>query len=122
MTDHNNQPPRQPDRLLPQRSQAVGSAVTLVGWLVVIIPIIAMALLIFAAVTNPDASLATVGKIGLIVLGAVLLFCMIAAPHLLGQAVIHRERGMWRAALWTGIPTVCVILYIVFRWLGSAAS
>lgn len=113
-------PPR--EQLLPPRSQLTGTIVSFVGWVVVIVPIIAMALLIFAAVTNPNTSIVAIGKIALIFLGAVLLFCMIAAPHLLGQAVIHRERGMWRAALVTGIPTVCVILFIAFRWLGSSGS
>ncbi|MGA7206723.1 MAG: hypothetical protein WBX27_19085 [Specibacter sp.] len=122
MTDptHQKVPPR--DQLLAPRSQLTGTLVAFVGWVVVIVPIISMALLIFAAVTNPNSSIVTLGKVALIFLGAALLFCMIAAPHLLGQAVIHRERGMWRAALVTGVPTVCVILYVAFRWLGSAGS
>lgn len=117
MTDPSRQPAPHREQLLPPRPQLTGTLVSLLGWVVVIIPIIAMALIIFAAVTNPDTSIATVGKIALIVLGAALLFCMIAAPHLLGQAVIHRERDMWKAALWTGIPTLAVILYLAFRWL-----
>lgn len=113
------QPPPAREQPLPPRSQLTGTLVAAAGWLVVVIPIIAMALIIFAAVTNPATSIATVGKIALIILGAALLFCMIATPHLLGQAAIHRERDMWRAALWTGIPTVCVILYLAVRWLAN---
>lgn len=117
MTDSANRPARKREELLPPRSQLTGTLVALLGWVLVVIPIIAMSLLIFAWFTDPATSIAAVGKIALIVLGAALLFCMIAAPHLLGQAVIHRERDMWKAALWTGIPTLAVILYLAFRWL-----
>ena len=119
MTDASSRPRAHGEELLPPRSHLVGTLVSLLGWVVVILPMIVMSLLIFAAVTNPDGGMATAGKIALIVLGAVLLFCMIATPHLLGQAVIHRERAMWRAAAVTGIPTVAVIVYIIFRWLSN---
>jgi hypothetical protein len=117
MTGPQNPAAPRREQQLPPRPQLAGTVAALVGWVVVIVPIIAMALIIFATVTNPGSSIATVGKIALIVLGAVLLFCMISAPHLLGQAVIHRERALWKAALWTGVPTVGVLLYLAFRWL-----
>ena len=119
MTDTSNHPAPHGEHLAPQRSHLSGTVVSLVGWLVVIVPIILMAVLIFAAVLNPSAGMAAPGRIALIFLGAALLFCMSAAPHLLGQAVIYRERAMWRAALITGIPTVAVIVYFVFRWLSN---
>jgi len=119
MTEPTKQPAAKSDHLLAPRSQLVGTVAALVGWAVVIVPIIATAALLFVTVVNPDTSLANFGKIALIVLGAVLLFCMIAAPHFVGQAVIHRERAMWRAALWTGIPTVAVILFLVALWIRS---
>lgn len=119
MTDASGRPRAHGEELLPPRSQLVGTIVSLVGWVVVILPIILMSVLIFSAVTNPDGGMATAGKIALMFLGAILLFCMIAAPHLLGQAVIHRERAMWRAAAVTGLPTVAVILYLTFRWLSN---
>lgn len=119
MTDATRRPPVHGEELLPPRSQLVGTLVSLLGWVVVILPIILMGVLIFSAVTNPAGGMATVGKIALMFLGAVLLLCMIAAPHLLGQAIIHRERAMWRAAAVTGIPTVAVIVYLVFRWLSN---
>lgn len=119
MTDASSRPRSHGEELLAPRSQLVGTLVSLGGWVVVIVPMIVMALLIFAAVTNPAGGMATIGRVALIFLGAVLLFCMIAAPHLLGQAVIHRERAMWRAAAVTGIPTVAVILYVIFRWLSN---
>ncbi|MFQ4147687.1 hypothetical protein AAGW05_03160 [Arthrobacter sp. LAPM80] len=119
MTETPGLPPVHGEQLRPQRSQLTGTVVSLIGWAVVILPIILMAILILATVIEPSASLATPGKLALILLGAVLLFCMIAAPHLLGQAVIHRERALWRGAIITGIPTVAVILYFIFRWLGN---
>lgn len=119
MTDSTPNPAIHGEHLQPQRSRLTGSVVSLIGWVVVILPIIVMSALIFTAVLNPDAGLATPGKIGLMFLGAVLLFCMIAAPHLLGQAVVYRERAMWRAAAVTGIPTLCVIAYLLFRWLSN---
>ncbi|POH60151.1 hypothetical protein [Arthrobacter glacialis] len=119
MTDASSRSSAHGEELLPPRSQLVGTLASLGGWVVVIVPMIVMALIIFSAVTNPDGGMATVGKVALIFLGAALLFCMIAAPHLLGQAVIHRERAMWRAAAITGIPTAAVVLYVVFRWLSN---
>ena len=117
MTDSTRRPAPRREQLIPPRPQLLGAMVSLAGWVVMVIPILAVSLIIFAAVVNPDTSIVTVGRIALIILGAALLFCMIAAPHLLGQAVIHRERDMWKAALWTGIPTICVIFYLAFRWL-----
>ncbi|ALV44387.1 hypothetical protein MB46_01490 [Arthrobacter alpinus] len=102
-----------------QRSQLSGTVVSLIGWVVVILPIIMLAILIFAAVMDPSASMTAPGRAAIAIGGAALLFCMIAAPHLLGQAVIHRERAMWRAALITGIPAACVVLYFAFRFLGN---
>ncbi len=117
MTDPTGPRPAPRGELPAPRSQLAGTLVSLAGWVVVTVPIIAMSVLIFAWVTNPAASLATAWKVALIFLGAVLLFCMVAAPHLLGQAVIHREPDMWKAALWTGVPTCAVIAYLVFWWL-----
>ncbi|WP_104089175.1 hypothetical protein [Arthrobacter sp. GMC3] len=119
MTEPTLPPAAKSEQLLAPRSQLVGTVAALVGWIVVIVPIIATAALVFILVMNPDTSLANIGKIGLIFLGAVLLFCMIAAPHLVGQAVIHRERAMWLAALWTGIPTVAVIIFLLVLWIRS---
>lgn len=119
MTDTPSNPPVHGERLEKQRSQLTGTVVSLIGWVVVVLPIILMSVVIFAAVMSPDSGMAAPGKVALIFLGAALLFCMIAAPHLLGQAVIYRERAMWRAALVTGIPTVCVVLYFMFRWLSN---
>ena len=88
MTDTSGTPASHGETLAPQRSQLVGTVVSLIAWLVVALPII-------------------------------LMFCMIAAPHLLGQAVRFRERAMWRSALITGVPTVCVVVYFIFRWLSN---
>lgn len=103
--------------MLAPRSQLAGTLVSLIAWIVLIVPVVLIALIIFAGVTRPDSSVIVVGKIGLIILGVVLLFCMIAFPHLLGQAVIHRERAMYRAAIVTGIPTAGVLVYLLIRWL-----
>lgn len=117
MTDPSFTPDVRSEPLRPQRSQMTGTLVSLLAWIVVIVPMCGMALIIFAAVTNPSTSLATISKLVLIVLGVLLMFCMVITPHMMGQAVIYRERALWKAALWTGIPTVGVILYLVFRWL-----
>ncbi len=119
MTDTSRHPEIHGEHLQPQRSRLTGTVVSLIGWVVVILPIIVMSVLIFATILNPDGGLAAPGKVGLMFLGALLLFCMIAAPHLLGQAVVYRERAMWRAALVTGIPTLGVIAYLIFRWLSN---
>lgn len=119
MTDTSSHPAAHGEHLQPQRSQLVGTIVSLVGWVVVILPIIMMSALIFAEVMRPDRGMWDPRNIALMLIGAVLLFCMIAAPHLLGQAVRFRERAMWRAALVTGIPTVSVVLYFVFRWVAN---
>ncbi|ALO67918.1 hypothetical protein AS189_17310 [Arthrobacter alpinus] len=119
MTENPSLTPAHGDRVQQERSQLAGTVVALVGWAVVVVPIILMSVLIFAAVMEPSQSLAAPARVALIFAGAVLLFCMIAAPHLLGQAVRFKEKAMWRAALITGIPTVCVVLYFVFRWLSN---
>ncbi|WP_449372021.1 hypothetical protein [Arthrobacter psychrolactophilus] len=119
MTETPSHSPAHDELRRHQRSQLKGSMVSLVAWAVVILPIILLAILVFATVLEPSASIATPGRIAIAVGGAALLFCMIAAPHLLGQAVRFRERAMWRAALVTGIPTVCVVLYFIFRWLSN---
>ena len=119
MTDISSHPAPHGEDLKPQRSQQTGTLVSLIGWTVVLLPIILMSITIFAAVVNPSAGMAAPGRLALMFLGAILLFCMIASPHLLGQAVIHRERAMWRAAVATSIPTVAVIMYFVFRWLSN---
>ncbi|MDJ0317308.1 MULTISPECIES: hypothetical protein [Arthrobacter] len=119
MTESSSHPAPHGEHLAPQRSQLAGTVVSLIGWVVVVLPIVMMSVLIFATVMDPSSGMTAPGNIALIFLGAVLLFCMIAAPHLLGQAVIYRERAMWRAALVTGLPTVCVILYLAFRWVSN---
>lgn len=119
MTDTSSHPAPHGEGLQPQRSQQTGTLVSLIGWTAVLLPIILMSITIFAAVLEPSDGMAAPGRVGLMFLGAVLLFCMIASPHLLGQAVIYRERAMWRAALYTAIPTVGVIIYFLFRWLSN---
>ncbi|MFB9166531.1 hypothetical protein [Arthrobacter psychrochitiniphilus] len=119
MTENSRLEPTPNERVKQERSQLTGTLVALIGWAVVVVPIILMAVFILAAVLEPSQSMASPARLALIFGGAVLLFCMIAAPHLLGQAVRFKERAMWRAALLTGIPTVCVILYFVFRWLSN---
>ena len=119
MTDTPSHPPVHGELRHNQRSQLSGTVASLIGWVIVIVPIVLLAVLIFAAVIDPSAGMATPGRIAIAVGGAALLFCMIAAPHLLGQAVIHRERAMWRAALITGIPAACVVIYFLFRWLSN---
>lgn len=122
MTENPSLQPSPAERVKLERSQLVATLVSLAGWVVVIVPIILMALLVFATVMEPSQSLATPGRLALIFLGAVLLFCMIATPHLLGQAVRFKEKAMWRAALVTGIPTVCVILFFVYRWMANLGA
>lgn len=112
-------PTAKSEQLQAPRSQLTGTLASLVCWAIVIVPLIVMATLMFGLVMNPDTSLVNIGKIALIILGAVLLFCMIAAPHFVGQAVIHRERAMWLAALWTGIPTAGAIIFLLVVWIGS---
>lgn len=121
MTDSQSLPTSPSQQMRPQRSQLVGTVVSLIGWVVVIVPIILMSAVIFAHIMNPENGITAPKNVALIFLGAILLFCMIAAPHLLGQAVRFRERAMWRAALITALPTVCVIVYFVFRWLSNLA-
>jgi len=120
MTDPQKNRTRQAEKQLPQRPQYVGIVVSLLGWAIVAVPILVISVLIFSVITTPDSSLISVGKFAVGIAGALLLFCMIAAPHLLGQAVVFRERGMRLAALVTGIPTVCAILYVVARWILNA--
>ncbi|MDO5751939.1 hypothetical protein [Arthrobacter sp.] len=119
MTDASSHPTPGTKSSPQTRSQLTGTVVSLIGWVVVILPIVLMSVMIFASVLDPSAGMAAPARVGLMFLGAILLFCMIATPHLLGQAVIYRERAMWRAALITGIPTVAVILYFLFRWLSN---
>lgn len=102
-----------------ERSALVGSTVSLVGWLVVLVPIILMSVVIFAEVMRPDRGMWDMRNIALMFGGALLMFCMITFPHLLGQAVRFRERTMWRSAIITGIPTICVVVYFIFRWLSN---
>lgn len=113
---------KQTEQLLPHRPQYAGILVSLLGWAVVAVPILTLSVLIFTIIMNPNHSLFTIGKFALGLAGTLLLFCMIAAPHLLGQAVVFRERGMWLAALVTGIPTIGAILFVVSRWLLNAWS
>lgn len=107
------------ETMLVPRSQLTGTLVSLLGWIVLIVPMLLISFIIFAAVTQPNSTVFAVTKIGLIVLGVALLFCMIAFPQLLGQAVIHRERDMYRAAIITGIPTAGVVIYLLIRWLSN---
>lgn len=104
---------------LPPRSQLTGTVVSLIAWAVVALPIVLLAVVVFAEVMQPDRGLADPRNLALMFGGAVLLFCMLATPHLMGQAARFRERAMWLAALATGIPTVGVVLYFIFRWLGN---
>lgn len=119
MTDTSGSPASHGAALSPQRSQLVGTVVSLITWLVVALPIILMSVIIFAEVMRPDRGMWDPRNIALMLIGAVLLFAMIAFPHFLGQAVRFRERAMWRAAIITGVPTVCVVFYFVFRWLSN---
>ena len=119
MTDTSGTPASHGETLAPQRSQLVGTVVSLIAWLVVALPIILMSLTIFAEVMKPDRGMWHPRNLALMFSGAILMFCMIAAPHLLGQAVRFRERAMWRSALITGVPTVCVVVYFIFRWLSN---
>ncbi|MFC8302833.1 hypothetical protein ACFUCV_04015 [Specibacter sp. NPDC057265] len=93
--------------------------VSLVVWAVVALPIVLLALLIFAQLMQADSGLAAPRNLGLIFGGAILLLCMLATPHLMGQAARFRERAMWLAALATGVPTAGVVVYFIFRWLGN---
>lgn len=119
MTENPSTMPTPAERQKLERSQLIGTLVALGGWLVVTLPIILMSIFIFAAVMEPSQGMATPARLALIFAGAALLFCMLATPHLLGQAVRFKEKAMWRAALITGIPTVCVVFYFVFRWLAN---
>ena len=119
MTENSSLPSAPGNHVRHERSPLAGTVVSLVAWVVVVLPIILMSVLIFAAVMEPSQGMAAPARVALIIAGAVLLFCMIATPHLLGQAVRFKEKAMWRAALITGIPTVCVVLYFVFRWLSN---
>lgn len=119
MTEIPSLPSASGDRVRQERSPLTGTVVSLIAWAVVALPIVLMSLFIFAAVMEPSQGMAAPARVALIFAGAALLFCMIATPHLLGQAVRFKEKAMWRAALITGIPTVCVVLYFVFRWLSN---
>ncbi len=96
-----------------------GAVTTLVAWVAVILPIILMSVTIFAEIMRPDQGMWTPRNLSLMFLGAILLFCMIAFPQFLGNAVRFRERAMWRSAIITGVPTACVVVYFVFRWLAN---
>lgn len=122
MTENLRFPPTSGERQKQERSQLTGTLVSLAGWAVVVLPIILMSIFIFAAVMEPSQGMAAPARLALIFAGAALLFCMIATPHLLGQAVRFKEKAMWRAALFTGIPTVCVILFFAYRWLANLVS
>src|SRR4051794_32467101 len=98
MTDVHSPTPANESLRHQQRMQLQGTLTSLGAWVVVIIPIVLLAIIIFAAVMEPSAGMSTPGRIAIAFGGAALLFCMIAAPHLLGQAVRFRERAMWRAA------------------------
>lgn len=112
--------PASPKQQAPlERSQLVGSVVALAGWVVVALPIVLMVAVIFAEIMRPDRGMWDPRNLALMLLGAVLLFCMVAFPHLLGHAVRFRERAMWRSAIITGVPTVCVVVYFVVRWLAN---
>ncbi|AIY03431.1 hypothetical protein ART_3832 [Arthrobacter sp. PAMC 25486] len=119
MTDTSGPPASHGAALAPQRSQLVGTVVSLVTWLVVALPIILMSVIIFAEVMRPDRGMWDPRNIALMFVGAVLMFAMVASPHLLGQAVRFRERAMWRSAIITGVPTLCVVVYFIFRWLSN---
>lgn len=119
MTDTSGSPASRSEALAPQRSALVGSVVSLVAWLVVALPIVMMSVIIFAEVMRPDRGMWDPRNIALMFIGAVLMFAMIAFPHFLGQAVRFRERAMWRSAIITGVPTVCVVIYFVFRWISN---
>lgn len=64
-------------------------------------------------------STTTATSVALGILGFVATLSMLAFPPLLSQAGRFKEKAMLRAALITGIPTVCVVLYFVFRWLNN---
>lgn len=119
MTDASGAQATQDQNVPQQRSQLAGSVVALAGWVVVALPIVLMAVVIFAEIMRPDRGMWDPRNLALMLLGAVLLFCMIAFPHLLGQAVRFRERAMWRSAIITGVPTVCVVVYFLYRWLAN---
>lgn len=119
MTDTSQTPTSPRGQAAQARSQLTGSIVSLIGWLVVALPIILMSVVIFAEVMRPDRGMWDLRNLALMFAGALLMFCMIAFPHLLGQAVRFRERAMWRSAIITGVPTACVVVYFVFRWLSN---
>lgn len=119
MTDTSGTPASHGEALAPQRSQLIGTVTSLVTWLVVVLPIILMSIIIFAEVMSPDRGMWAPRNLALMFLGAVLMFAMISFPHFLGQAVRFRERAMWRSALITGVPTVGVVVYFIFRWLSN---
>lgn len=119
MTDTSSQSTPHGEKLQAQGSQLAGSLAALAGWAVVFVPFLLLTLMILTAVLEPSRSIADIRNIAIMIGGALLLFCMIAAPHLLGQAVRFKERAMWRAAIITGIPAACVIVYFVFRFLSN---
>lgn len=105
-----------------ERSQLAGTITSLVGWVVVVLPIILMSLLIFAEVLRPDRGMWHPASLALMFGGALLLLCMVTFPHFVGQAVRFREKAMLRAALITGIPTAAVVLFFVVRWIANLAA
>ncbi len=119
MTDSPGTPAPHGEALAPQRSQFTGAVTTLVAWVAVILPIILMAVTIFAEIMRPDQGMWTARNLSLMFLGALLLLCMIAFPQFLGNAVRFREKAMWRSAIITGIPTVAVMVYFIFRWMAN---
>jgi hypothetical protein len=100
-----------------QRSVWWALGITLVGWLVLAYPAALLALLSYILISGSTDDAATAGSVVAGVVGMAFVACMVAAPPLLGLAVMKRLRRFWIPAVITWILSIVAVVYVIVEWL-----
>ena len=101
----------------PQRSALWALGITLLGWLLLAYPAVLLALLSFILISGSDGSGTTASSVVAGILGMVFVVCMVAAPVLLGLAVMKRRRRFWIPAVITWLLSIAAVIYVIVEWL-----
>ncbi|ALE05032.1 hypothetical protein AL755_05270 [Arthrobacter sp. ERGS1:01] len=101
----------------PQRSVLWALGITLLGWLLLAYPAVLLALLSYILISGSDGSGTSASSVVAGILGMVFVVCMVAAPVLLGLAVMKRLRRFWIPAVITWVLSIAAVIYVIVEWL-----
>ncbi|MFQ4147685.1 hypothetical protein AAGW05_03150 [Arthrobacter sp. LAPM80] len=91
--------------------------ITLVGWIILLYPVVLLAAISLVVMTGSLDSSVTASGVTLGILGLLATLCMAAFPPLLGFAVRLRRRSLWILALLTCAVSIAACIYLTVDWL-----